>query len=217
MSRKEQGFTIVELMIATAVFSVVLLLCSFAIIHVGRMYYKGVITNRTQDTSRKIIDDISRAIQFGSSSDNFRREGSGSFPNSGAVQALCLGGVRYTFSKERHLGGSQPALRHVLWKDRISQGGSCQPLNLSLENPATTPGVEQPGEDGVELLGENMRVPLLSVTEINGVWDVKVRIVHGDSVDLFADGNNYGICKGVNAAGQYCAVSELNTTVIKRL
>jgi prepilin-type N-terminal cleavage/methylation domain-containing protein len=36
------GFTIIELMIATAVFSVVLLLCATALVTIGNMYRRGI-------------------------------------------------------------------------------------------------------------------------------------------------------------------------------
>lgn len=213
--RKENGFTIVELMIATAVFSIVLMLCAYAIIHVGRMYYRGVITNRTQDTSRKVVDDISRAIQFSSFTDV--QNSTNDFPDATGVQALCLGGVRYTYSTQHYLGeNTSESLQHVLWKDRIPEGSDCEPLNLSLANPNDTPDV-QDGTDGVELLGDNMRVPRIEITEDDAVWTVAVRIVHGDDEGLFEDGNNFGICKGGTATGQFCAVSELTTSVTKRL
>lgn len=213
MSKREDGFTIVELMIATAVFSMVLLLCSFAIIHVGRMYYKGMITNRTQDVSRKIADDISRAIQFGSAGDDFLRVGLDTFPNAGDVQALCLGSVRYSFSTEHPLGGSLPALPHVLWKDRIPVGGDCDPLDISQQEPG--------GDEGVELLGENMRVPKLTVSQGTVVWDVDVRIAYGENEEAFEPQSGtverFSICKGAAAGGQFCAVSAFKTSVAKRL
>lgn len=213
--RKQEGFTIVEFMIATAVFSMVLLLCSFAIIHVGRMFYKGIITNRTQDTARRVMDDISRGIQFGVSSPNFRSIGFETNPTIGDIYSLCLGNVRYTYSTDHAMG----QIPHVLWKDQGGGGGSCTPLDISQENPPGSVG-------GVELLGENMRVGRLEAVELNGAWVIDVRIAHGDNEGLFEedfDGDpalpedKFGICKGGTATGQFCAVSQLNTTVVKRL
>ncbi len=211
----QKGFTIVELMIATTIFSMVLLLCSFAIIHVGKLYYKGIITNRTQDVSRKIVDDISRSIQFGAAGADeiFWREGEDTSANAGTVRALCLGSVRYSFTEERSLGTGSDQTTHVLWKDRIPVGGDCTPLDIS---------DSEPSDEGTELLSENMRVPELTVNPNGDTWDITVRIAYGADDELFEnneDENNpkYSICKGVNASGQFCAVSEFNTTVAKRL
>lgn len=61
---RQNGFTIVELLIATMVFSVVLLLVTFGILQVSRVYYKGVTEANTQNVARGIMDSVSQAIQF---------------------------------------------------------------------------------------------------------------------------------------------------------
>src|SRR5665647_2275439 len=94
-----KGFTIVELLIATAVFSVVLLLCATAIVQVGRMFYKGTIVNNTQTVSRSVINDISQAVQFGDGNDDasfYPAPGSATFSGV-TVQSQCVGGVRYSY------------------------------------------------------------------------------------------------------------------------
>lgn len=214
MIRQEKGFTIVELMIATAVFSLVLLLCSFAIVNVGRVYYKGMIINRTQDAARKTADDVARAIQFGSPGENFYRYGStGDASDPDTIQAHCLGGVRYSYSVLRAVGEGADAWPHVLWKDRIPQGGDCTPLDITQDNPG--------GHEGVELLGENMRISSFEVAPSGDAWDISVRVAYGDDENAFEpagdDVERFSICKGAISGGQFCAVSQLKTTVMKRL
>lgn len=63
-TRNSEGFTLVELMIATSIFSVILLLLTFGLLGIGQNYYKGRNSVRTQDTARRIMDEISQAIQF---------------------------------------------------------------------------------------------------------------------------------------------------------
>src|SRR4051812_3835737 len=58
------GFTMVELMIAISVFSLVLVLITTGILRFTRQYYKGVISSKTQDAARAVVDDVTRAIQF---------------------------------------------------------------------------------------------------------------------------------------------------------
>ena len=50
----QKGFTVLELMIATTVFSVMLLLTTTGMIQIGKVYYKGLVTAKTQDTVRSI-------------------------------------------------------------------------------------------------------------------------------------------------------------------
>lgn len=199
LSRNQEGYTIVELLIATAIFSVVLLLCAAAIVHVGRMYYKGVITTRTQETSRKIVDDVAQSIQFGPGSEDpaaFVR-----LVSAGGLNAYCIGSIRYTFNSGQSLGSAPGQTPHVLWKDRISDG-VCQPV-------AFAAGAE-------ELLGENMRLPQFVITPSGNLWNISVRVTYGDSPQLY-ESPSFEFCKGSSAGGQFCAVSAFNTNVVERL
>src|SRR6185437_9676288 len=58
------GFTIVELMIAAAIFSLVLILLSYGVIRFNQAYYGGLVQSSTQNAARSIIDNISQAIQL---------------------------------------------------------------------------------------------------------------------------------------------------------
>ncbi len=221
---RQEGFTIVEFMIATAVFSMVILLCSYAIIHVGRMYHKGVLTNRTQDTARRVVDDMVAAIQFGQHSTDPRQFAQHSDEDDDldidgvVIRALCLGTVRYTYAPEAVLSttsgedGEIIRSRHVLWRDELTGNGNCAPLNITEAEPIGS-------NNGKELLGHNMRLPKFTVVppEPGQSWHVSVRVVYGDEADLFEDGTEFGICKGAVAGGQFCAVSALTTNVTKRL
>ena len=59
----QSGFTLLELMIATTIFSVILLLCTVGLIQIGKTYYKGSAIVRTQNVARDITDNITQAIQ----------------------------------------------------------------------------------------------------------------------------------------------------------
>lgn len=214
----QRGFTIVELMISTAVFSMVLLLCSVAIVQVGKTFFKGVTVNRTQDTARKVTDDIVQAIQFGAA--GLPRTNSASYTyGSGSitVNALCIGDTRYNYVTDRSLGsnttGQSP---HVLWKDRVSASSACSVI--ALVNWIS----KIPSAGGEEMLGDNMRLPVMGPpTQSGNTWKVAVTVAYGDASDLFtknSDGSpNYSQCISTNAGGQFCAVSAISTNVVKRL
>src|SRR4051812_8577751 len=69
MSRRniqnQSGFTIIELLIATVIFALVLLVITTGVLQFTRQYYKGVISSHTQSAARAIADDVTRALQFG--------------------------------------------------------------------------------------------------------------------------------------------------------
>lgn len=208
VNHHQQGFTIVELMIATAVFSTVLLLCAIAIVHIGKMYYKGTIINRTQDISRKVADDVSRSIQFGSTSAtpaSFVRPGT----PSGGVSSWCIGDIRYSYTTASSRGTGAGQVPHVLWRERGADA-ACTPLNIFSLTSAQVAA-------GEEMLGENMRVPTFSVRHISGnLWEVIIVISYGDDAGLFTD-STFSICRGASAGGQFCAASRYETNVVKRL
>lgn len=60
----KRGFTIIELLIATVIFSVILLIVTGAIIQFSKIYYKGTITAKTQEVARTIAEDMARSAQF---------------------------------------------------------------------------------------------------------------------------------------------------------
>lgn len=213
-TKSQSGFTIVELMISTMVFSFVLLICAVAIVHVGRMYFKGVITSRTQDSSRRFGEDVAQAIQFGVGSDGtgFLRAGTPTTYGGVTVRSRCIGEIRYSYSIDQAMGVG--AARHIVWKDRVAVDDAvCTPQNLTLTTPSA---------GGEEMLGDKMRIPVFEVNELTGaatVTQIDIKVAYGDTVDLFqpSPAPPFQQCKGVNASGQFCATAAFNTLVTKRL
>lgn len=81
-----KGFTIIELLIATVTFALILLIITAAIIQFSKVYYKGVATSKTQEVARSIADDMSRAAQFSTSF------------NGSSPGVYCFGDKRYSFN-----------------------------------------------------------------------------------------------------------------------
>ncbi|MFZ1323544.1 MAG: prepilin-type N-terminal cleavage/methylation domain-containing protein [Candidatus Saccharimonadales bacterium] len=221
---RQAGFTIIELMIATAVFSAVLLLCGMAIVHVGRMYYKGSVTSKTQDTARKFGEDVSQAIQFGTGNTapgQFIRT-NGPVTQTGGGQTLtnnvmarCIGDIRYSYVIGRPQGTNAASARHAVWRDRLlTTSQPCDPVNLTLADPG--------GTAGQEMLANKMRLARFEVTNLAGLYEIDAVVSYGDADDLFGPAAlpefpDFSICKGVNAGGQFCASAAYKTTVGKRL
>lgn len=192
--QNNKGFTIIELLISTVVFSVILLVITSAIIQIGRIYYKGVIQGKTQESSRAIIDDVSQSIQFSRSTPTGSQNASGGY--------ICIGNRRYTFVYNTQQIGSQ----HVLVADTAAGcGGGYAPMG----NGNLTTGAK-------ELIGENMQLVNLSVTEVSpGLFSISVHVAYGEDSNLQLP-DKHG-CQPVFLGGQYCGVSELTTTVTTRL
>lgn len=199
-----QGFTIIELLIATLVFSTILLLVTYGVIRISRLYYRGVITSRTQQTARSVIDEISQTIQFSGVTPSETPA-----PNTGIDQAFCLNGKRYSYRLGRQLRDSLG--NHVLVVDTPPCSASPAPSSQDLGGASLT-------ADSKELLGPFMRLSKLSVTNAGAdLWKVTVKVTYGDD-DLLTDSTDPDtVCNLAVKGSEFCATSELTTTVQRRL
>lgn len=202
------GFTILELMIATTVFSFILLLCTAGIIQIGRTYYKGATLVRAQNVARDVMDNISQAIQFGGS-DPTPVNGNTVAPDSSGV--FCVGANRYTYKINQEVSGSN----HGLIVDNA-------PALCTSQGAVLTSSSQ-------ELLGENMRLSQLSITKTGNDYDIIIKIAYGAD-DLIVDNaspikhtandvafnSDQAHCKG-GVGDQFCSTAQLETTVHRRL
>ena len=206
----EAGFTIIELLIATTVLTLILLLSTVMITNIGTLYYKGVTLSQTQDTTRSIADQVVQDIQL---TGGVVSSGSKTFVTT-SVNALCIGTVRYSYILDRQIGtdATAPAhqIKHVLWRDTISSGALCDPANITLDPVPTT-------TNGTELIGNKSRLSVFSATPSatnTSLYTVDIGIVFGDN-DLLSGTGAATSCNS-GAANQFCAVSTLSTAAIQR-
>ena len=66
----QKGFTIIELMIATVIFSIVLLVLTENIISISNDYYQGVVQTQTINATKNIVDTIAQQIKLSTSTDS---------------------------------------------------------------------------------------------------------------------------------------------------
>lgn len=213
--QNQSGFTLVELLIATTVFSVILLAATAALIQVGKLYYKGLIASKTQGVARTVTDNVSRNLQF--SNGQFS---SAEPVGSPQVRAICVGSTRYTYllgvQLNSSLTGYDNGARqapHVLWQDEIGT----QLCGHNLPNLlSSSPG----GTNGKELMENGMRLQNFSITPGGGtqsdIFNIQVKVLYFAGPDLLDDFDNPTTCKGSIVGGQWCAISDLSTTVYSR-
>lgn len=209
---KQSGFTIIELLIATVIFSIILLGGTAAIIQIGRMYYKGLLASQTQSTARSVTDALSRPIQFSGSDVR-------SAPPTlmGGIQtgAYCIGDQRFTYGLNAQVDDTATAYTadhkspHALWQDTHDATLPCAALDLT-SITAGTPGKE--------LLGQRMRLgQSFNISGSNNIWTVTAPIIYGDDDLVAPDASNPTGCRGLADGAQWCAVSNLTTQVFRRI
>ncbi|MCL4358169.1 prepilin-type N-terminal cleavage/methylation domain-containing protein [Patescibacteria group bacterium] len=234
--RNNKGFTIIELMIATTVLSILLLLSSMVLVNVGSLFSKGVNMSNVQNDARSIIQQVASDIQF-----------SGSTLNDGGptnaisyiyvdygypvtVYAYCFGDIRYSFVDASSWisipGDFAPSnWPHELWRDKMTGQDSCSPLNIGESNPTCDGNTTcLSSQGGSELTGDNMHLATFNIVAYNAqLYGIFVGLVFGKSYMFVPNSSgNPAVVNGdyqCNTAQgqQYCATSYLHTLADERL
>jgi type II secretory pathway pseudopilin PulG len=209
MKQSAAGFTVLELMVATSVFAVVMLVLTAGVLAFSRDYFRSINQSNTQATARNIMNDIVQNIEFGNNLQPLN-------PNNPAV-GVCVDQTSYSYAVGYEVVESPSAsdqLRHGLVK---ASGGDCGGIStaVNLKNPISASVHNQQ-----ELLGDHMRLGDLTINPLGGgAYAVHVRVIYGDS-DVLTSPNGSDrsnvTCQG-GAGSQFCAVSDLTTTVQTRL
>lgn len=214
-TNRKSGFTIIELMVATVVFSIVLLLVTTGILQISRVYYKGLTESTTQNTARNVIDTITQAIQFSGTEVTVTP---GSDP--GTDYAFCVGNKQYSYRLGTQVmdnpSGSDQAWHALVERTMNGACNGAEPQSLGNQNVV-----------GRDLVGKRMRLAKLAVEDLGqSRYRVTVRVVYGDADLLRSPSSPSGTtgamqpdatCQSVRAGTQFCASSEFSTVVVKRV
>lgn len=224
MIKEQRGFTIIELMISTTIFSLILMLCLAGILQITKMYYGTVTQTRTREAARTVVDEIAEAIRF-TSQDIQTTPASLTGPEvdlaDESVGYFCIGLKRYTYALDRQMKAEPSAttkqLRHAIWQDEVDGLSGCTAPAAGFLNEET------PSAGGRDLLSENMRLYEMSITvrdEVRKTYDVSIGVAYGDD-DLLSprpvDAPTELTCEGAFAGVEFCATTNFLVTVQKRL
>lgn len=226
----QDGFTIIELMVATGVLAFILLISTFIMISISNLYDKGINLSNIQDNTRNTIEEIAQDIQL--STGNYELGNSYAMAGyANPAQAFCIGDVRYTYVIGYALGTGQdpsrlPRIKHVFWRDIQSKAtSSCQALNLDISNPGSSDPIPGNSKSGTELAGPNTRLTNLSVTQqSSGAYLIQLAEAFGDSGLINPNlpsrappaSTDDPLCK-TDIGDQYCATDALSLVVSARL
>lgn len=87
----QHGFTIIELSIASLVFSTVLVLITIGLLRVGSAFSKSVSNAKVQESAQIIMDDITDAVRFSG------EEISTPIQDNNGWAGFCIGDRRYSY------------------------------------------------------------------------------------------------------------------------
>jgi type II secretory pathway pseudopilin PulG len=227
----QEGFTIVELLIATLVFSMVLLVIIYGVLSFSHAYFTGVNSSATQTSARTIINSVSQAIEFsGNIITPTTVDSAAGYPPG--TYYFCAGNTTYLFVQGAMYDGATPTKTDP---GLFSLPGTCTSDPFSKASAATA---------GKELLTANMRIPYLDVAQadvLGRLYSVGASVVYGESdllcnvskngsaggcqpgdaqngtgVSVKGSGVNDVVCRQVTGS-QFCAHAGLATTVSLRV
>ncbi len=234
-----QGFTIVELLIATAVFSVIMILLTLGIIQLSNAYYKGVTTTDTQNSARNVLSAISQSIEFSGGQVGTTI----STPAAGQTYAFCVGSEAYYYQLGEEVVSTPSSGQAYHGLVSVNGDPACPilpPSNPFTPNTGYDFGSLTNGNNipvgGQELLGYKMRLSKLSVTydQGSGLYEIDVRVVYGDNDLLCNNTADPGscattttmnkasdylgdvVCRG-GVGQQFCSTAELQSSIEKRV
>ncbi|HEX7368404.1 MAG TPA: prepilin-type N-terminal cleavage/methylation domain-containing protein [Candidatus Saccharimonadales bacterium] len=220
---KQAGFTIVEIMIATLVFTVILMVITYGVMHFTSDYFKGINSSTTQTVARTALDDITQAIEYSSGPITSAANG---VHTAGLV---CAGNQAFGY-----MGG-----KIVVSPTVTPNSGNTTKALIDHTGVSSTCTPAAVGS-GTELLQNNMRLVYLTVSQVassSNLWTVQLSVAYGDS-DLLCDasansthlcspgGTPYALTDSVwgpdilcktDTGDQFCSVVNLSTTVSRRL
>lgn len=100
VAKKQQGFTIIELMLAMSFIAVLLIAIAMTIIQIGNIYNKGLTLKEVNQVGRDISEDLRRTIVAGTSVDLENDFVEVKDTPTGPVIGgrLCLGAVSYVWN-----------------------------------------------------------------------------------------------------------------------
>lgn len=218
---KQAGFTLVELLIATSVLSVLLVMATVIMISIGNLYYKGVNQSRIQNNVRSLSDEVSERLQ----TSNGARPAAAD-PAQPGVIAYCIGDTRYTAVIGKQIGKGSDQSRHVLWRDKNNTPSSCTGSLPTMAN-------DTPSSGGAELIAPGARLTKFSI-QGTSPYEVNIEVVYGED-EVLCNANVAGDCnettksthlgdsgaqircKGSKDTSRFCATAALNTLVTRRL
>lgn len=193
--KDSRGFTIVELMISTMVFSVIVVIVSGVIVRLSQQYYGGLSRSRTQEVARTIAEEIAKGIQYS------RDTPTEAVSTDPAVSGWCIGANSYAYVLGQKVSSANGGLVRSSGCDTI-----------------TGPPSVAPGSGNVQMLADNMRLSNLEINKdpSNEYFEVVVRVALGDDDQLTNPTDTDANCK-LDAGRQFCAASEYKIIVVRRL
>lgn len=217
MNNKQTGFTLVELMISTAVFAVVIVIGLYGFIQVGRFYTKSINIIRTQEAARNLIMDI--ANQFQLTSGIYQNRVTSLDPDDqlqDGENIICVGNKAYVYKINSVESGNNHAITSFVISPGTCSARDSDPVYLLRPGARIIQLDVSPYPDDTTGPLFEITVALLYAPVDNATPQGTDLIEVGTTPD---DPNYYNtwFCSSAVRGSEYCSLSRLTTSVYKRV
>ncbi|MBI4033494.1 hypothetical protein HY379_00665 [Candidatus Saccharibacteria bacterium] len=212
-------------MIATSVFSILLLLSLAGFLQIGQLFYKGVNITRTSDVSNQIMSAIKDDISFDTGTATIARQPATPVTEQAITYQrfyFCAGFNRYAGVLGR-LVNSDEAAAELNGGSASNAGAGWYKFGLLKEkysgvgcpNPFSGSGTRINKDNATVLLGDNMRLSNLTITSpANSLYTLNVHIAYGINEVLTNPPTSTAVkCQSGASFSRYCFVTDVKTTV----
>lgn len=215
MSKKlnNNGFTIVELLIAISVFSTLLIIIVYSFIYGLDTFIKDQIVSNTQETTRSIEQNITQNLSLtpiGSytpikSTTTTIKSTTTNTTTNVTSQGFCIGDYRYSYILDQQLTSNIGGLV----QDTVA-GCSSTDFAIDLSNKKNLTSSSR------QLLGDNMQISQLNISPIDNTngFILTIEIDYGSNFNSGSNDYTYS-CPSGNISASYCAVDKVDTYVFQ--
>lgn len=201
--QKNKGFTLIELILAMAFFSFVLLFVVTGFIQINRSYTRGITVKEVQTTARELMETITTTIR------NAEANSVETYNSIPGRLRLCVGTTR--------IGWNMPDAGGNFTSETYTDTGS--PITIvKTETGACTAGITQ-NTNSRALVQDDIVVQHLNVTRLGTSNSFRVTLVistdgRTNPTDFSAFGVN-ATCE-IRTGDQFCDIARLDTVVTAR-
>jgi prepilin-type N-terminal cleavage/methylation domain-containing protein len=183
--KRQDGFTLVELMMAMAIFSFMLMIITSGIIRVMHSYEAGAVSRATQQNVRLAVDDFSKAV----------RASAKAVVPGGDPSRVCL--LRGSQMVEYALDGGGNLRRALLPTDQSCSAPTFSAIWSTLNDPAVV---------------VTQFVPTMTNPVGTGLGTVSVELTAVSAGDLNDLDSSRTKCLDNGTGSQFCSATSIKTT-----
>jgi prepilin-type N-terminal cleavage/methylation domain-containing protein len=195
-----KGFTLVELLITIAIFSVTMLMASFVIIGISRTYQKATYTAQLSEAGRSIQQELYKGIAY---------QGGVTAGVKNGFSYLCSGKNVYFWQKQ---SGDNPTEHKGLYKKIISDINCDDAIPVDPNADSSVANLLPTGGVSGFVTTFDIVPVRTNDTECQFGCNINLTLKIG-TPDMFVDGSVDNLCLDTLKGGDYCSEVSYNSFV----